>query len=388
MRPAVEIADVIRQFGKQYCEQQKPTAEQLRVLHDLLHCRTATLGGHEERCDCCHTVRYSYNSCGNRHCPKCLASKQALWIEKLISKTLPVRHYHLVFTVPHVLNRLCLYDRKLYYSALFAACWSTLKNFGYTHFGAETGAVCVLHSWGQNLSLHPHLHCLVPAAGYDLKGCWKKLGDHQKFLYPVHQLSGVFKGKFLDLLKRRLRKKQLLSDFEETIENAYGKKWVVYCEPAMANAEHVIRYLGQYTHRVAISNQRILKITKTHVSFIAKNYRTGGQKSAITITGVEFLRRFCQHILPRNFVKIRYYGLYNATTKRNLKLQFQPEQHPVEKKIQQSNETATAVIHRIAGKDFKKCPHCEHGKMIIVRELPRIRSPAIAISTLFYKALQ
>ncbi|GJM62650.1 hypothetical protein PEDI_32020 [Persicobacter diffluens] len=112
MRPAVEIADVIRQFGKQYCEQQKPTAEQLRVLHDLLHCRTATLGGHEERCDCCHTVRYSYNSCGNRHCPKCLASKQALWIEKLISKTLPVRHYHLVFTVPHVLNRLCLYDRK------------------------------------------------------------------------------------------------------------------------------------------------------------------------------------------------------------------------------------------------------------------------------------
>ena len=147
-----------------------------------------------------------------------------------MSKTLPVRHFHLVFTVSHVLNGLCLYDRKLYYSTLFDACWSTLKTFGYTHFVAETGAVCVLHSWGQNLSLHPHLHCLVPAAGYDLKGRWKKLGDHQKFLYPVHQLSSTFKGKYLDLLKRRLRKKQLLQDFKDNIEEAYGRKWVVYCE--------------------------------------------------------------------------------------------------------------------------------------------------------------
>ena len=170
MRSDLEFADIIRQFGKEYIEKYRPSQDKIKVLFNILQCRTATLGGHEEQCDCCPELRYSYNSCGNRHCPKCLATKQALWVEKLMDETLQVKHYHLVFTLPHELNTICLFRPRLYYKILFNSVWQTLRTFGYTHYNAETGAVCVLHSWGQNLSLHPHMHCLVPAAGYSLKG--------------------------------------------------------------------------------------------------------------------------------------------------------------------------------------------------------------------------
>jgi len=177
--------------------------------------------------------------------------------------------------------------------------------------------VCILHSWGQNLSLHPHLHCIVPAAGYSIRGEWKNIGKSDSdYLYPVHQLSMTFKGKFPDSLKRKLKKMDMLNEFNHIIQKAWSKKWVVNSEASRAKAEHVIRYLGQYTHRVAITNQRILNITQTHVTFIAKDYRDNARKKPISIAGVEFLRRFFQHILPYRFVKIRRYGIYNQTTKR------------------------------------------------------------------------
>ena len=198
MHSDLEMSDVVRQFGKQYIEKHRPSQEKIKVLFDILQCRTLSLGGHEEHCDCCSEVRYSYNSCGNRHCPKCLSAKQAIWVEKLIKSTLAVKHYHIIFTLPHDLNPVCLFDRSMYYKLLFSAVWRTLHSFGYTHYGVESGAVCVLHTWGQNLSLHPHIHCIVPAAGYSLKGDWKRIGTYDDFLYPVHQLSATFKGKFLD----------------------------------------------------------------------------------------------------------------------------------------------------------------------------------------------
>jgi hypothetical protein len=212
MRPDIEIADVIQQFGKEYIEKHHPSKEKMKVLFNIMQCRTSALGGHEEHCDCCPEVRYSYNSCGNRHCPKCLSVKQALWVEKLIANTLPIKHYHIVFTVPHELNAICLLDRSLYYKILFAAVWNTLYSFGYTHYGVESGAICILHSWGQNLSLHPHIHCLVPAAGYSLKGSWNQIGKQQKYLYSIFQLSDTFKGKFLVSLKHALKKLDLLSN--------------------------------------------------------------------------------------------------------------------------------------------------------------------------------
>lgn len=386
----LELADIIGRFGKDYVKQYHPSGQQLKVLTDIVLCRTYELGGHEEECDCCSQVRYSYNSCGNRHCPKCLATKQALWMDKLIDNTLPVKHYHIIFTVPHELNGVCLFDPQLYYKALFSATWRTLHAFGYTHYGVESGAVCILHSWGQNLSLHPHIHCIVPAAGYTLQGDWKHIGIYDDFLYPVQQLSSTFKGKFLDSLKRRLRKTGMLDGFNASIQKAWNKSWVVHCQRSMAKADHVIRYLGQYTHRVAISNDRILDMDDTHVTFIAKDYKNRAQKKPVKLTGVEFLRRFCLHILPKRFVKIRRYGIYNHTTKRNLQLQFKPKV-PVEEialEQERKKETSQQRIKRLTGFDIGKCPKCKKGRMHIVRELPRIRSPSQPIRQLMLAILQ
>jgi hypothetical protein len=379
-----ELADVLRQFGEKFIAKEKLSPQQFKALLNIAQCRTATLGGHEEVCDNCGKTRYSYNSCGDRHCPKCQAMKQAKWVEDLIELTLPVKHHHIIFTLPHCLNQVCLWDSKMYYNLFFNAVWQTLHSFGYTHYSVATGAVAVLHSWGSNLSLHPHIHCIVPAVGYTLDGRWKHIDKYEKFLYPVWQLSGAFKGKFLDSLKRKLRKKDMLKAFDQNIEDAYNTKWVVNSEPSLAKAEHVIRYLGQYTHRVAISNKRILNISSTHVTFIAKDYRDKAQKKPVTMEGTEFLRRFCMHVFPKRFVRIRRFGIYNHTTIRNLDLQFVPVQKPTIQQLENpaGEETTAQQIKRLTGFDVGLCPACKKGRMHIVREIPRSRSPPKSISKL------
>jgi len=380
MRPRFELADVINRFGSGVLAQAKLTPLQQKVLAKIAQCRTSSLGGHEEVCDSCGTVRYSYNSCGDRHCPKCQATKQAIWIDDLMQTTLPVKHYHIVFTVPHQLNAVCLHNQRIYYDLLFAAAWNTLRSFGYSRYGVETGTVAVLHTWGQNLSLHPHLHCIVPAAGYALDGRWKNIGTSGKYLFPVHQLSDTFKGKFLDSLKRALRKKNEIPLFKDKVQQAYKTRWVVHCEPSLASAEHVVKYLGQYTHRVAITNQRILNITDNKVTFMARDYRNGAAKKPVSLYGIEFLRRFTMHILPRRFVKIRRFGIYNPTLIRNHKLQFVPEEKPdIQAIIKKPGgpETKLERLERLTGVNPCLCPVCKTGRMLIVRELPRIRSPGL-----------
>lgn len=378
MRTRFELADAVNLFLSGLLAKTTLTTLQLKVLGKIASCRTAVLGGHEEKCDSCNAVRYSYNSCGDRHCPKCQASKQAFWIDDLIQNTLPVKHFHIVFTVPHELNAVCLHNQRMYYDLLFAAVWQTLRSFGYTHYGVETGAIAVLHTWGQNLSLHPHIHCIVPAAGYTLDGKWENIGHSGQYLYPVHQLSDAFKGRFLDSLKRSLRKKNELALFNAAVQQAYKTKWVVHCEPSLAGANHVVKYLGQYTHRVAITNQRILNIEGDKVTFIAKDYRDNAVKKPVTLDGIEFLRRFTMHILPRQFVKIRRFGIYNHTTKKNLALKFVPEEKPDIDDIvkrQQPPETNLQRLERLTGINPCICPVCKKGKMILVKILPRIRSP-------------
>ena len=380
MRPRFELADVINRFGSGVLAQAKLTPLQQKVLAKIAQCRTSSLGGHEEVCDSCGTVRYSYNSCGDRHCPKCQATKQAIWIDDLMQNTLPVKHYHIVFTLPHQLNAVCLHNQRRYYDLLFAAAWNTLRSFGYSRYGVETGTVAVLHTWGQNLSLHPHLHCIVPAAGYALDGRWKNIGTSGKYLFPVHQLSDTFKGKFLDSLKRALRKKNEIPLFKDKVQQAYKTRWVVHCEPSLASAEHVVKYLGQYTHRVAITNQRILNITDNKVTFMARDYRNGAAKKPVSLYGIEFLRRFTMHILPRRFVKIRRFGIYNPTLIRNHKLQFVPEEKPdIQAIIKKPGgpETKLERLERLTGVNPCLCPVCKTGRMLIVRELPRIRSPGL-----------
>lgn len=378
MRTRFELADAVNLFIPGLLAKSKLTPLQKKVLGKIVSCRTAALGGHEEACDHCGAIRYSYNSCGDRHCPKCQAAKQAFWIEDLVLRTLPIKHYHLVFTVPHQLNGVCLHNQRMYYDLLFSSVWHTLRTFGYTRYGVESGAVAVLHTWGQNLSLHPHLHCIIPAAGYTLDGKWNNIGHNGRYLYPVQQLSEVFKNRFLDSLKRALKKQNELLLFGHQIQKAYSTCWVVNCEPSLAGAEHVIKYLGQYTHRVAITNQRILNITDGKVTFIAKDYRDQAIKKPVTLDGVEFLRRFTLHILPTRFVKIRYYGVYNHTFKRKFRLQFVPEEKPDIDTLIKQTEVPQTQLNRfiqLTGVDPCQCPVCKTGRMVIVRELPKIRSP-------------
>lgn len=391
MKTKHELAHVARLFGRELVEKNKLRPGQVKALNYIMQCRTLSMGGHEEECDCCHKSRYSYNSCGNRNCPKCQATKQALWIEKLIEKTLPVKHYHIIFTLPHCLNKICLYNQRMYYNLMFDAVWQTLRSFGYSEYGAETGAIAMLHTWGQNLWLHPHLHCIVPAVGYSLKGEWVHLDKYKDFLYPVLQLSTTFKGKFLDSLKRKLKKMDMLKTFDPLIQNAYNKKWVVFSEASMAGADHVVRYLGQYTHRVAITNHRILDITNTHVTFISKDYRDKAKKKPVTLKGTDFLTRFCLHILPERLVKVRRMGIYNETTKRNLNLQFFPDEkpvihgqdnnQPVKPKVP---ETTQERLKRLTGFDVYQCPFCLKGNMHKTAIIPRIRSPARSRLSVFF----
>jgi len=387
MQNSVELSDVLHRFGKQFLEQETLSPRQVKALYNILHCRTATLGGHEEECTSCGKVRYSYNSCGDRHCPKCQGTKQALWVEQLAQTTLPVKHYHLVFTVPHCLNNICLWDSAIFYKLLFRSVWATLRTFGYTKYGVESGAVAMLHTWGQNLWLHPHIHCLVPAVGYSLRGKWKPIGKSNRFLYPVQELSNTFKGKLLSSLKRHLKKQgQYTTSFDSSVQKAFSKNWVVFSEASMAKADHVIQYLGQYTHRVAISNNRILSMSDAKVTFIAKDYREKATPKPVSLDGVEFLRRFCQHILPKGFVKLRRFGIYNATTKRNLELEFGNE--TLETVKLKKKETARETLKRLTGIDISICPVCKTGILVKKRKMPRIRSPGDHMPSLLKASLQ
>lgn len=370
-RPQYEVADVIERFGKQFYAECKPNPYQMRILNALSICRTSELGWHKDVCDCCGKERISYNSCRNRHCPKCQSARQAFWIEDLLETTLPVKHYHIVFTIPHELNTVCLLDSKWFYGQLFSSVWDTLRQFGYTHYGVEGGAVCVLHTWGQNLSLHPHIHCIVPAVGETLAGNMKQIGSSGKFLYLVERLSPVFRGKLMESIKRNLKKQSLLMQHQALINAAWKKPWVVHCEPSLGKPEHVVKYLGQYTHRVAITNQRIINIDDNGVTFMHKDYGDGAKQKPIPLSGVEFLRRFCLHILPRRFVKIRRYGIYSNRT-RALKMKANPKMVINQRK----GETVQQRIQRLTGFDVYQCPFCKQGFMHTFEEMPRVRSPS------------
>lgn len=369
-RPRHELSGVIHRFGNRFYQECSPNTYQQRVLNALSICRTSELGGHQDKCGSCAKTRISYNSCRNRHCPKCQGSKQAFWVDSLLETTLDVKHYHIVFTLPHELNTICMLDSKWFYGQLFSCVWETLRQFGYTRFGVETGAICVLHTWGQNLSLHPHVHCIVPAAGQTPKGNMKPIGKSGKFLYPVKQLSLVLRGKLMESIKEHLKKKQLHDRYQALLNEAWSKAWVVFCEPSLGKSEQVVKYLGQYTHRVAITNQRIISIGDQSVTFMHKDYLDGAKQKPITLSGVEFLRRFCQHILPHRFVKIRRYGVYSSRARASR----QKENPKMEIKLR-AKETVQERIKRLMGFDVYLCPFCKQGVMHKVMELPRVRSP-------------
>jgi hypothetical protein len=359
------LADVIKGFGAAFEEKHSPNPCQRVTLDALSKCRTEALGWHRYRCDDCGREHVNHNSCGNRHCPKCGIAKQAFWIEDRMEKSHACKHYHVVFTVPEDLNRICLSDSRWFYNHMFAAVWDTLWTFGYRRYGVETGAICVLHTWGQNLSLHPHIHCIVPAVGQKPTGRMVDIAKGGKYLYPARALSAVFRGKFMGGLKKRLLKEGLQDRHGTAVEKAWKKNWVVFCEPSLGDHERVVRYLAQYVNRVGIGDQRIREMANGRVTFQMKDYRDKGLSKYVSLDGVEFLRRFCMHILPKRFVRIRYYGVYSS--------RFCSDRV---KKVSRSGETPAERLKRICNFDVYRCPHCKKGLLVLIEVMPRIRSPA------------
>lgn len=343
MQRPCEVADVLR--GATVTDAGFSIHQQ-KTLRAIAQCRTAALGGHVDACTECGTVRISYNSCRNRHCPKCQGHKREEWIQKREADLLPCTYYHMVFTLPHELNPLALHQPPMVYDALFAATWATLKQFGYRQ-GLQLGMIAVLHTWGQNLSLHPHLHCIVPGGGIDDNGKWKQQLRSHKFLFPVKALSKVFRAKYV----QQLRQKPIAD--KALIESLFTKQWVVYAKRPFGGPQQVIEYLGRYTHKVAISNHRIIDVNAATISFSYKDYRDGSTKKQMTLTNEEFIRRFAQHILPLRFVRIRHYGIVSSTWKRGKLQALQAALH-VKRKAQPVNTL------------LRKCPCCKTGSLITI----------------------
>ena len=328
MRWQYRVNDIIRQYfsnlrhsssGWDKIEQLQLNTYQLRHLHNLSKCHTERLGGRLQQCNSCGYEQYIYHSCRNRHCPSCQGSRRKEWIAKQQEYLLDVPYFHVVFTLPEELNRLCLYKPRQMYNLLFKSSWETIRTLSKDrkYLGAESGMTAVLHTWGSNLSLHPHLHCIIPGGGITKAGKWKHTRTKGKYLFPVKVIKQVYRAIFLKHLKAAMLSGELPKD-RSLLELLYKKQWVVYCKRPFASPNHVIEYLGRYTHKVGISNYRLICYDNDKVSFKWKDYRDGAKVKVMTLSTTEFLRRFALHILPHRFVRIRHYGVlsYHGRSKK------------------------------------------------------------------------
>lgn len=339
------VATVIRSLGREV-DTLNLSSWQKGTLRAIRDCRTQALGGHIDVCTACGTLHISYNSCRNRHCPKCQGHKKQEWMDKRICELLPVPYFHVVFTIPDLLNPLALHQPAEVYDLLFKATWDTLQTFG-NNKGLKMGMISILHTWGQNLSLHPHLHCIVPGGGIDKQGRFQSMRKDGKFLFPVKAMSKVFRAKFVALMR-----KEKLGD--PNLMNAlFQKPWEVYAKRPFGNVHSVIEYLGRYTHKIAISDNRITEVTDQDVSFNYKDYRQNGIQKTMTLSNKEFVRRFAEHILPKRFVRIRHYGFLSSTWKRKRLKALQQEMGASE-----NPEQSQTKHHR--------CPNCKTGKLVII----------------------
>lgn len=313
MQPVYEVADVLHEHWQHLQQSSRLNSWQLRTLDAVRRCRTASLGAHVNGCTSCGYLRISYNSCRNRHCPKCQGTQREQWIQARQQELLPVSYFHVVFTLPDTLNLLCLHQPSTVYNILFQTAWSVLNSFGKDNKwrGAQTGMIAILHTWGQTLSLHPHLHCIVPGGGLTKQGNWKTAKTNGKYLFPVKAMSKVFRGRFIAALKQQLPQHIPAG----IIKELYKNDWVVFAKQPFNGPQSVIEYLGRYTHKIAISNHRIKNIASGKVIFTYKDYRSAAATKEMTLDALEFIRRFAMHILPKGFVRIRHYGILSSTSK-------------------------------------------------------------------------
>lgn len=327
MQAKYELAHVLRgQWNaiEQSVENKRLNTWQLRTLSALSKCRTSALGGHIDGCTNCGNLRISYNSCRNRHCPKCQGNEREEWIQAREKELLPVAYFHVVFTLPSELNSLCMQYPRVMYASLFDAAWDTILTFSKDekHLGANTGMISILHTWGQQLNLHPHLHCIIPAGGLTKHNQWKHCKTKGNYLFPVKALSVVYRAKYIHHLRKHVAEHNAISEKQiilpkDIIDSCFKKQWVVYAKKPFSGTSSVVEYLGRYTHKVAISNHRITAIDQLNdtITFNYKDYKANGIKKQLTLHSMDFVRRFSLHILPKAFVRIRHYGILSSTAK-------------------------------------------------------------------------
>ncbi len=381
-RDGVEVADIFRAHGESYRQAHHLARCQRRAIRAIQTCRTAQLGGHKHTCDRCGAVRITYNSCRNRHCPKCQTLEKQRWVEARLSDLLPVAYFHVVFTLPHQLNVLAQTHPRVIYNLLFAAASDTLLTFGRDpkHLGGSVGITAVLHTWGRNLSQHIHLHCLVTGGALSADGS-RFIRSRRSFLFPVRAVSEVFRAKFLEALEQTLQAGRLTAARQDTesaasptvsslVDQLRSCDWVVYCKPPLAGPRQVLDYLGRYTHRVAISNDRLISLHDGLVRFRWKDHADAGKLKVMTLSAEEFIRRFLLHVLPDRFMRIRHFGLLaNRARNKKLALCRQLLDQPAAPGVP-APESAQTMMLRLTGLDITRCPICRQGRLRLTAILP------------------
>ena len=360
-----ELAAIIRQYKTSFIVKHQPLKQHLSVLNALEKCRTAALGGHVDECDKCGHLRISYNSCRNRHCPKCQQTNKERWILARQQQLLPVSYFHVVFTLPQEMNSWCMHYPKQMYDLLFAASHQTIAAFANDekHLGGTAGMISVLHTWGQNLSLHPHIHIVIPGGGIAPSGCWKNAKNKGRYLFPVKAMSIVFKNKYMEGFLKWLKEQNKNMD-PSLRKTLYNKNWVVYAKSPFGGPAQVIEYLGRYTHKVVISNHRLVSTDDDKVSFRYKDYADGSKQKTMTLKAEEFLRRFCLHILPPGFRKIRYYGFMANVHSALLQVQQQEMGVAVQTGKEIKKISWKVIAKEKLNYDADRCPVCKKGTMV------------------------
>lgn len=392
-RPKLEVADILRRYGDAYRAEHEASLSgtQRRIMRAITACRTAALGGHVEACDACGHQRVSYNSCRNRHCPKCQSLARAQWIEDRKSELLDCPYFHVVFTLPEEIAAIAYQNKAVVYRLLFAATAETLCTIAADprHLGAEIGFFAVLHTWGQNLMHHPHLHCVVPGGGLSSDG-GRWVACRPEFFLPVRVLSRFFRRRFLELFGQAFDRGELeffsaleslreRKAFHRYLDPLREKEWIVYAKAPFAGPEQVLDYVGRYTHRVAISNNRLLDIEDGRVTFRWRDYRDRDAQKVMTLAAAEFIRRFLLHVLPQGFQRIRYFGFLGNRRRQEKLEQCRRLLHMDPAAPEQTDAAATPDYRdryeALTGVSLYECPVCRRGHMIRIEELNRLRAP-------------
>ena len=373
MRTRFDIGEIIRCHGGEFLGKHNVVAPVRRAFAHMALCRTSALGGHVEVCPECGDMHVSYNSCRDRHCPKCQNKEREEWINCRREEIIPAKYFHVVFTLPACLHPVAMAHQSIFYDCMFKAAWATVKAFAEDE-GLLTGMTSILHTWGSNLFYHPHIHCIVPGGGIDKRGAWHHLKGckHSDFLFPVAAMSSKFRGRFMSLLTRRLKEHGIVID-QAIRKQCFSKAWVINSRPPAKGVNQVLEYIGRYAYRVAITNSRILDATSSQISYDYKMYRKGGKHGVMTMEIDSFLNLLSQHILPDRFVRIRHYGFLSPCNREILRsIQLQLSVPPVPK-MRKKKSYLDICIEK--GWDIGICKDCNCQRIITRTFKPAPRAP-------------